>query len=54
MGVVDQAGLSEEALMVVWPQSRELTIKDSKGPVSGRADTDTLESRREGPEWGGG
>jgi hypothetical protein len=51
MGFVDQAGLSEEALVVVhqvWPQSRELTIKDSKGPLNGRADTDTLESWRRG------
>jgi hypothetical protein len=36
------------ACVVVWQQSQEMTIKDSRGPVSGRADTDTLESWREG------
>jgi hypothetical protein len=40
--------------VVGWPQSQELTITDSKGLVSGRADTDTLESWREGTVSGRG
>jgi hypothetical protein len=46
MGVVDQAGLSEEALAA----KPRVDYQRFKGPVSGRADTDALESRREGTE----